>query len=60
VAEHFVAADCRRDVRLSAVPIAPAVALDDRVRIGRRMEFDTDIIVRLFWAGVPVVNLKTL
>ena len=34
-------------------PIAPAVALDDRVRIGRRMEFDTDIIVRLFWAGVP-------
>ncbi len=40
-------------------PIAPAVALDDRVRIGRRMEFDADIIVRLFWAGVPVVNLKT-
>ena len=40
-------------------PIAPAVALDDRVRIGRRMEFDTDIIVRLFWAGAPVVNLTT-
>ncbi|MEO8185868.1 MAG: glycosyltransferase family 2 protein [Burkholderiaceae bacterium] len=40
-------------------PIAPAVALDERVRIGRRMEFDTDIIVRLFWAGVSVVNLKT-
>ena len=40
-------------------PIAPAVALDDRVRIGRRMEFDAEIIVRLFWAGVPVVNLKT-
>jgi len=40
-------------------PIAPAVALDDRVRIGRRMEFDAEIIVRLFWAGVPVVNVKT-
>ncbi len=40
-------------------PIAPAVALDDQVRIGRRMEFDAEIIVRLFWAGVPVVNLGT-
>ena len=40
-------------------PIAPAIALDDRVRIGRRMEFDTEIIVRLFWAGTPVVNLPT-
>ena len=40
-------------------PIAPAVALDDRVRIGRRMEFDTEIIVRLFWAGTPVINLPT-
>lgn len=40
-------------------PIAPAVALDDHVRIGRRMEFDADIIVRLFWAGVPVINLRT-
>jgi glycosyltransferase involved in cell wall biosynthesis len=40
-------------------PIEPVVALDQRARIGRRMEFDADIIVRLFWAGVPVVNLKT-
>jgi len=40
-------------------PIAPAVALDDQVRIGRRMEFDADIIVRLFWAGTPVINLPT-
>ena len=40
-------------------PIESVVALDQRVRIGRRMEFDADIIVRLFWAGVPVVNLKT-
>jgi glycosyltransferase involved in cell wall biosynthesis len=40
-------------------PIAPAVALDDRAPVGRRMEFDADIIVRLFWAGTPVVNLAT-
>jgi glycosyltransferase involved in cell wall biosynthesis len=40
-------------------PIAAAVAVDDRVRVGRRMEFDTDVIVRLFWAGTPVVNLPT-
>lgn len=40
-------------------PVESVVALDQRVRIGRRMEFDADIIVRLFWAGVPVVNLKT-
>ena len=40
-------------------PIESVVALDQRVHIGRRMEFDADIIVRLFWAGVPVVNLKT-
>lgn len=40
-------------------PIAPAIALDDRAPVGRRMEFDADIIVRLFWAGTPVVNLAT-
>jgi len=40
-------------------PIESVVALDQRARIGRRMEFDADIIVRLFWAGVPVVNLRT-
>ena len=40
-------------------PIAAAVAVDDRVKVGRRMEFDADVIVRLFWAGTPVVNLPT-
>lgn len=40
-------------------PIAAAVALDDRTSIGRRMEFDADVIVRMFWAGTPVVNLPT-
>jgi glycosyltransferase involved in cell wall biosynthesis len=40
-------------------PIAAAVALDDRAPVGRRMEFDADVIVRLFWAGTPVVNVPT-
>jgi len=40
-------------------PIAPALALEARAPVGRRMEFDADVIVRLFWAGTPVVNLPT-
>jgi len=44
---------------LRLYPIAPTLALDDRAPIGKRMEFDTDIIVRLFWAGTPVVNIPT-
>jgi hypothetical protein len=40
-------------------PIAPTLALADRVRLGKRMEFDAEVIVRLFWEGVPVVNLPT-
>ena len=40
-------------------PITSAVAIDDRKRISRRMAFDADLIVRLFWAGTPVVNLRT-
>jgi len=40
-------------------PMAAAVALDDRAPVGRRMEFDADVIVRMFWDGTPVVNLPT-
>ena len=40
-------------------PIAAAIAVDDRERIGHRMEFDAEVIVRLFWAGTPVVNVPT-
>ena len=37
-------------------PLAPTLALMDRVAIPRRMAFDTEIIIRLHWAGVPVLN----
>jgi len=35
-------------------PLAPTLALMDRAEIPRRMAFDTEIIIRLHWAGVPV------
>ena len=37
-------------------PLEPTIALLDRTAIPRRMAFDTEIIIRLQWAGVPVVN----
>ncbi|MGE5493003.1 MAG: glycosyltransferase family 2 protein, partial [Actinomycetota bacterium] len=40
-------------------PLAPTLALIDRVAIPARMAFDIEIIVRLFWLGVPVENLAT-
>ncbi|MEM7021146.1 MAG: glycosyltransferase [Pseudomonadota bacterium] len=35
-------------------PIAPTLALADRVLIGRGMDFDIEILVRLYWASVPI------
>lgn len=40
-------------------PLAPTVALIDSVPIPRRMDFDIEIIVRLYWAGLSVINLPT-
>lgn len=40
-------------------PVAPTLALARRVRIGRRMDFDTDVMVRLYWAGTPSVFMPT-
>jgi glycosyltransferase involved in cell wall biosynthesis len=40
-------------------PVAPVNALAARHAIGARMNFDTDILVRLFWDGLQVVNLPT-
>jgi hypothetical protein len=40
-------------------PVAPVIALAARQKIGARMNFDTDIIVRLYWEGLDVVNLPT-
>jgi len=40
-------------------PLAPTLALIDAVAIGRRMDFDVEILVRLYWRGVEVVNQPT-
>lgn len=40
-------------------PLAPTLALIDRVAIPTRMDFDIEVIVRLYWAGVPVENVDT-
>lgn len=40
-------------------PLAPVLALAAAEPIGRRMDFDTEVLVRLFWRGVTVENLAT-
>ena len=40
-------------------PLEAVARLCDEVDLERRMAFDADIAVRLFWQGVPVVNLQT-
>jgi len=38
-------------------PIQESVRILQRTRGARRFDFDTELAVRLFWAGVPPVNL---
>lgn len=40
-------------------PLPPVLRLMDEETIGRRMDFDIEVIVRLFWRGVEVENLAT-
>ncbi|HEV7165508.1 MAG TPA: glycosyltransferase [Gammaproteobacteria bacterium] len=40
-------------------PVAESLALAKRVHIGRRMDFDTDIMTRLYWAGTESLFLPT-
>lgn len=40
-------------------PVEPTVRLIDQVALGERMDFDTEVLVRLYWRGVPMVNLPT-
>jgi glycosyltransferase involved in cell wall biosynthesis len=41
------------------IPLAPTLALLDRVKTGDRMDFDPELIIRLVRAGVPVINVPT-
>jgi predicted LPLAT superfamily acyltransferase len=40
-------------------PLGSAVALIDSVTLGRRMDFDIEIAVRLHWRGVPLRSIPT-
>jgi len=40
-------------------PLASVLPLIDGARLGRRMDFDPEVLVRLCWLGVPVVNVPT-
>jgi len=40
-------------------PVAPAVALIREVCLGARMDFDTDIAVRLYWRGLDMRHVET-
>lgn len=40
-------------------PLATALAVWNEGHVGRRMDFDTEIMVRMFWRGVPVLNVPT-
>ncbi len=41
------------------IPLAAALDLLGRARLGSHMEFDPQLVIQLHWRGVPVVNLPT-
>jgi len=40
-------------------PLAPTLALANRVRLAHGMSFDIDVVVRLAWEGLPIINVRT-
>jgi len=40
-------------------PLSHVIALDDRRKLGARMNFDIEILVRLYWDGLEIVNVNT-
>jgi glycosyltransferase involved in cell wall biosynthesis len=40
-------------------PVEPSLQILTSIRGGRRFDFDTQLVVRLCWAGVPPLNLRT-
>ncbi|MFP8878580.1 MAG: glycosyltransferase family 2 protein [Myxococcota bacterium] len=41
------------------IPLAATVKLLDEAKLGDRMEFDPNLVIRLHWAGVPIRNVYT-
>jgi glycosyltransferase involved in cell wall biosynthesis len=44
---------------LRVYPLEPTCAIWRRYRLGRRMDFDTEIMVRLHWSGVRIITVPT-
>jgi glycosyltransferase involved in cell wall biosynthesis len=42
---------------LRVYPLASMVLLLDTVRLGKRMDFDTEILVQAHWRGIAIVNM---
>jgi len=40
-------------------PLEPLVALDQRCRLAERMNFDIEVLVRLYWTGLEIINVPT-
>jgi glycosyltransferase involved in cell wall biosynthesis len=40
-------------------PLAPTLNLMDTAKLGARMDFDVDVLVRLYWRGLAVRNRET-
>ena len=40
-------------------PVPPLIELDRRQKLGARMNFDIEVVVRLYWAGIEIINLPT-
>ena len=40
-------------------PLPPVIELDRRYKLGERMNFDIEVLVRLYWAGLEIINLPT-
>lgn len=51
----FAISDSMCGLRVYPLPAVESL-LADGERIGRRMDFDTEIMVRLFWRGLPIVE----
>ena len=55
---------CSRDIKdgmcgFRLYPLAPALAVIREETVGDRMDFDTEILIRLYWRGVKPVWIKT-
>jgi glycosyltransferase involved in cell wall biosynthesis len=40
-------------------PLGPIIALDQRIKLGAGMDFDTEVLVRLYWDGLQILNVST-